>query len=335
MANKGGPTKKNGSQNVHITQCSIPRTQPPSRPGGSGAKKKAPKPPARKAPAAIPRPMSPRRQEQLKQKRRKKNKLRILTICILAAAVFAVLSLTVLFRIDTFEVSGETRYSREEILSSVGISAGENLFLANKLQAAAALLKRLPYLEQARVSIKLPSTIKITVSEATPVALISWEGQILLLSDKGKVLERNPQSYFGKPFLISGLEVSAGEPGELVRFKDENALSRIQQLLAAIEAHSFSGIEEITFTKGLSVTLNYRDRIQIELGAPTRFDEKVQMAAYVIANKLETGETGVLTLSSDGTKASFKPDYDTPSIVIPPGGTNASQPASSSSTGKN
>ena len=74
---------------------------------------------------------------------------------------------------------------------------------------------------------------------------------------------------------------------------------RQEELTAAITAYQMTGIKEIKFSSGLSVILNYQDRIQIDLGVSTRLDEKIQMAAYVVSNKLSADDTGTLTLSSD------------------------------------
>ena len=50
-------------------------------------------------------------------------------IKIIAAAI--TLSLTVLFKISTIEVTGTSRYSVEDIIKESGISEGNNLFLIN------------------------------------------------------------------------------------------------------------------------------------------------------------------------------------------------------------
>lgn len=325
---KNRTPRRDENKNVHIGQRSIPRTQPPPN---RRPVKQTPTP-RRKTPPAIPRQMSPQRQAQIKRKRKRKTKFVFFSVCLLAAAIFVVLSLTVLFRIETFTVQGESRYSLEEIVSNSGIATGENLFLSKKTDAEANLLKRLPYLETAKVSMKLPNQIMITVTEAVPAYLISWEGKALLLSGQGKILDIDPAGQPEGLPLISGLNILSAELGSKIEFEDENAASVLQELVEAIAEYQLTGVREIQFSGGLSVALNYQDRIQIDLGVSTRLEEKIQMAAYVVANKLDADDTGTLTLSSDATRASFKPDYDTPNIVIPPAGSASSQPEQAASS---
>lgn len=320
--------RRDGNKNVHMNQRSIPRTQtPPSRrpPKRTPAQRK-------KTPPSIPRQISPQRQAQIKRRKKRKTKIVFLFVCLLAAVVFIILSLTVLFRIEAFTVKGESRYSQEEIISNTGIGTGENLFLSKRADAQRNLLKKLPYLETADVSIKLPDEIVITVTAAVPSYLLSWEGKTLLLSDKGKILDIDPASQPEGLPLISGLNIVSAEPGCTIEYENENAIAVMEELTAAITAYQMTGIKEIKFSSGLSVILNYQDRIQIDLGVSTRLDEKIQMAAYVVSNKLSADDTGTLTLSSDATRASFKPDYDTPNIVIPPGGSVSSEPEKETSS---
>ena len=47
------------------------------------------------------------------------------------------LALAMFFRIDDIEISGNSRYSNEQIAAAAQIKAGDNLFFLNKYDAAA------------------------------------------------------------------------------------------------------------------------------------------------------------------------------------------------------
>ena len=76
-------------------------------------------------------PYQGRRSTVRKSARRRKIRLWLLyflmTVCILCIGI--ALSLTVLFKIDTIEVVGETRYDTDQIIALSGIEKGQNLFL--------------------------------------------------------------------------------------------------------------------------------------------------------------------------------------------------------------
>ena len=68
-----------------------------------------------------------------KAKHRKRNLILFyLSIFVVIIAAAITLSLTVLFKISTIEVTGTSRYSVEDIIKESGISQGNNLFLINK-----------------------------------------------------------------------------------------------------------------------------------------------------------------------------------------------------------
>ena len=90
-----------------------------------------------------------KRQKDTKR-RKKRNKLRKFLLWFLAVVVIAsvgvVLSLTAFFGIENITVSGNARYTEEEILNQCLIGTGENLFLADVKSASDMLELNLPYI---------------------------------------------------------------------------------------------------------------------------------------------------------------------------------------------
>ena len=54
--------------------------------------------------------------------------------------------------VETFEVSGNVRYTAEEVAEASGITKGDILMAVNKTRTASRLLVKLPYVEEVRVS---------------------------------------------------------------------------------------------------------------------------------------------------------------------------------------
>ena len=53
------------------------------------------------------------------------------------------LALTLFFRIRSIEVSGNDRYTRQEIIDAAGVNEGDNMFLMNKYSAAERIRRAL------------------------------------------------------------------------------------------------------------------------------------------------------------------------------------------------
>ena len=83
----------------------------------------------------------------------------IITYSALVAVVVVAgitLSLTVFFKTANFEIEGDTRYSKEQLVSACGIKEGENIFLANKKWAEENIKNTFPYVQKFDVSFGLP-----------------------------------------------------------------------------------------------------------------------------------------------------------------------------------
>ena len=97
-------------------------------------------------------------------------------LCAGAVAVALTMGATVFFQVETVAVTGNSRYSQEEIIKATGIQTGDNLFRMNKYQIAHQVLQGLPYVEEVTIRRALPSTIVLTVKEWDAVARVEAPG---------------------------------------------------------------------------------------------------------------------------------------------------------------
>ena len=103
------------------------------------------------------------------RRRRRKRKgsfsflYKLLMFFVICGAIVA--AMAVFFKVDTIEVTGNSRYTPEEIADSGNIHVGDNMFLINKFKAAEAITQKLPYISSVRISRKLPDTLCIRVEE--------------------------------------------------------------------------------------------------------------------------------------------------------------------------
>ena len=68
---------------------------------------------------------------------------------------------TVFFQVEQVVVTGNNRYTQEEIVAATGIQTGDNLFRMNKFAIQDHVLEEMPYLEDILIRRKLPSTITV------------------------------------------------------------------------------------------------------------------------------------------------------------------------------
>lgn len=219
----------------------------------------------------------------------------IIAYCIIVAIVLivcVVLSLTVLFKTQSYEVTGNTKYDQNEIISTCGITTSENIFLANKRAAEKKLTKAYPYIEEVDVSFAIPDTITIDITEAVPAYIVRvTDTQYMIVSSKGRVLEtvESTQGYDIPLFL--GPDVSSVAVGEYVEFSDENTLRIINEIVTVFVDNGYTGITELDATDPANISFTYDGRIKVKLGLPEDISYKVRTAMTIILEKLDLNGT--------------------------------------------
>lgn len=245
------------------------------------------------------------KRERQNTKRRLKRSVRkaivIGCIVLFAAAMVAVLSLTVFFRIDSFAVSGSQIYTEDQVLSALTISTGDNLFLADTDKAAQRLTESLPYVYKAEIKRKLPATIRVQITDAEPGYVIrNQDKSYTILDDHFKVLENGKKRPEGT-ILIKKATVKSANPGKMVELDNAKTADCLQQLAAAVKAY---GLTEATaiYSEGLTANyILYDDRILFKLGTCDNLEKKIYqgLAACETLDADNPTAEGTLSLTGD------------------------------------
>ncbi|MBQ9679552.1 MAG: FtsQ-type POTRA domain-containing protein [Ruminococcus sp.] len=223
--------------------------------------------------------------------------------------VGVILSLTVLFKTQTYEVSGVTKYTEEAIIEASGISKGENIFLAPKSPAEKRIKQEFPYVEDVTVSFKIPDAIRISVVEAVEGYLVKMNSSdYLVISTKGRILEQtNKPDDYDLPIFI-GPKLQSGSVGDYVSYEDESVLDMIEGITQTFADNGYQGITEIDATNSADISFTYDDRVKVKLGIPEDLDYKIRTAMTIINENLDKNGSakGILDVSRcNSTKRSY------------------------------
>ena len=159
-----------------------------------------------------------RKQHNRKRKRSRLGPL-FQFLCGIAVVVALTMGATVFFQVESIEVSGNQRYTQEEIIQATGIQMGDNLFHLNKYAIYDQVGQSLPYIETIQIRRGLPNTIRVNITEWDAVAEILpnenpeqlvWESdpeqeeapeaakEAWLISVGGKLLEQADEKEIGR-----------------------------------------------------------------------------------------------------------------------------------------
>lgn len=221
---------------------------------------------------------------------------KIISYCSIVAVVLIVgiiLSLTVLFKTQAFSVVGNTKYDEKEIIETTGISKNENIFLARKSSAEKKILNKYPYVEDVKVSFKIPDTITIKITEAVGTYLIKINDEkYLLVSLKGRILDQTDNikgDYADLPIFI-GPKIKSEEIGSYIEYEDNTVVEIIDSITKVFADNGYQGITEIDATDTADISFTYKNRIKVKLGLPEDLDYKIRTAMTIITEKIDINE---------------------------------------------
>lgn len=243
------------------------------------------------------------------------------TLLILAAILTGCI---VFFRANEIVVSGESRYSAEEIIATTGVEQGQNLFQLDKNGIVRRVLTQLPYIDTISLSRKLPDTLLITVTESKPVAALEYNGSWWLMDARGKLLEQGDATLSqGRAWLL-GLTPLAPSVGSNLAVEEgqETKLTSLKALLAAMAERDMTGhiTEFIDLTSESDIRFGYDGTLTVEVPL---YSSDFDLQARRLDGALEELQarngtvSGTLTLPTEGNRAWLTTERWMPETPLP------------------
>jgi cell division protein FtsQ len=115
-------------------------------------------------------------------------------------------------RVEVVALSGQKQLSRDDVLTSAGVTDNTSLLFFD-VSAARARLKSNPWIADATVQKLYPDQLQISITEREPFALWQRNGQVWVISSDGIVLEPfTAQRFTNLPLVVGeGAEIRAKE----------------------------------------------------------------------------------------------------------------------------
>lgn len=247
--------------------------------------------------------------EKRRMKRKRKLKMpgfftRIFIILGVIIAVIA-FSLSSFFTVDTIDVQGNKYFTDEEISNMAHASTGQNIIYKLNKGNMLNYLEKNPYIEEARVYRKLPSTIVINVKERIQIAALTYGDKFLIIDNKGTLLRMTKTK--PKLTIVTGFKVKKVKLGETVEVNSTDLFKELLSLLKSMEAG------DVYFTKinitELFITANVYDSLVVKSKYKDLKDNIDKGRLHKVLDELfkRNIKRGTITISSDG-YASFTPE---------------------------
>lgn len=244
----------------------------------------------------------------------------LLQLASVIAVVLALLfGMSIFFKVDgeRITVSGNEKYSAWQVREASGIQDGENLLTVSQAKISSSIIAALPYVEEVRVGIKLPDTVKIEIVELDVVyAVEAQDSSWWLMRADGGIIEKTTAADAQGYTRVLGVKVTDPQVGQKAAayqpVSEETTadgqpvpvtVNAAQQLEAAISVLQYledNGVigeaASVDVTNLGSLEMWYEDRFQIILGDSTQMSYKIGLAKGAIS-ELEAYDSGVLDVS--------------------------------------
>lgn len=242
----------------------------------------------------------------------------LLRLGTVAAVVIAFLmSVSVFFKVEHIQVSGNLKYEAHAIWEASGVKTGENLITLSRAKAAGKIMKALPYVKSVRIGIKLPDTVMISIEEVeVTYAARARDDSWWLLSSDGKVIEKDAAGQQTSHTKLLGVQIEVPQPGQMAVAMEQppktdeagNALpvtvTAAKQLETALSIaqylernHIIGKAASIDVSSVMDMVLWYGQQFQVELGDSTALDDKISRMKNVIEH-MDSYASGVIDLTN-------------------------------------
>ncbi len=226
--------------------------------------------------------------------RHKKNRKRLskfgqLVIFGALAVIFLIVCLAVFFRIDTVEVVGTSRYTKDDILALTDIREGLSLYEVSDKNLE-GLVGRLAYIKEANVVRRLPNTLVISLMEVEPRYVCRLYGEYFVLSSELFVLERCfTDEGFSELGLVELLlpSVDCAVVGKELEFSEEISDKYVRAYLDALDSgRMYEYATAFDLRDRFSLGMIAKDTYLVDLGNGDELATKLTVVAGMLESQV-------------------------------------------------
>lgn len=146
-----------------------------------------------------------------------------------------------LFNISTILVEGNSKLSDEKVISISSIELHTNMFALNKSQIKSKL-KENSYIENVKISRKLPSTLVINIDERIPTYMLQFADSYVYINNQGYMLEISNEK-IDVPILTGfTTDLSNIKPGNRINSDDLKKMGMVIKIYQTLENNDIAEI---------------------------------------------------------------------------------------------
>lgn len=242
--------------------------------------------------------LTKQQQMAIKKKKAILKIVKVLTLIIVIIGVSIYVALSPLFNIKEINVTGNSKLSKEEIISLSELKTDENTFkvskknIKNKVKANA-------YIENVKIRRKLPDKVEIIVVERVATYMIPFANSYIYINNQGYMLEITSQK--AEMPAIVGISTPEEELHEGQRLISED-LVKLGEVLQIMESANANELVDLITKIDISNRQDYiltleKEKKVIHLGDVSNLSTKMAYVKKILND--EKGVEGEILVNTD------------------------------------
>ena len=232
-----------------------------------------------------------------RDRRRRKNMLGYyVLVAVLATGIAASLSVTLLFNVHEVEITGldGSSYTEEEIVSSSGISRGDNLVRMNTDNIRMDMLDDLLMIDDVKIKKAFPHKVEMDIVPSIEAAYVECSGGYILISENWRIIGQKEKTENKNLIVVKGFECVSSEEKTILSSKDHDKGEILKNILDEIKKQNIEKMVSVDITDKYDIELNYDNRITIKIEKPDDIEYKLKYAYKIITDELRENKNGYL-----------------------------------------
>ena len=187
-----------------------------------------------------------------------------------------------LMELRRVEVAGNSEVSKEELVDATRLRRGSHL-LSISTAKVTKRVESLPWIDEARVERILPATIRISVEERSPAAMVVAINGTYLIDKEGFVLDEGSRQVLS----IVDLTSDPIDPGTRVTLPQ---IEHVFRVMREIDPSIREQVAEVSARSVDRITLHLKTGIQVLFGAAENIDDKSFAVTALLQRAQEEGK---------------------------------------------
>ena len=230
------------------------------------------------------------------KKKKKSTVIVLISLFLILVTVLLILSLTVFFKIENFDISGSKTYTEAQIIEVSGLETGDNLIRISPDEISENICSELPFIKSVEIKRSFPSTVKITVKETKEEIIISNGKKRYSADLSGKILKEYVGDVSDELILFTVSKDVTLKNGENITFASEREEELFKCYTELINSDLFK-VNFVNISDPFDSYVKIEDRMIVLFGSSTHFEEK---KSYLVSGypKISSDLVGIFDLSS-------------------------------------